>query len=272
VRRIINFLKNAATNKRIFGHAVGAKPWLFMDKRLIILMAVALLGSSGFFAYRKLVYKPEGIRYTIKPRTALRAGDSISFEDQTPDASRWKWDFGDGEFSVKQSGHHIYLTPGQYKLSLTAYGPFGMLKQHDTVLVSGDILAKTTTPGILGPSSVIAGAPASWQSAASAEHYEWSVEGDPALARNAQNGAAASFTFKTPGRKTLVLKTQNPNATVRQEVLVAAAAEPVRPKPAVIIPMPPHQAAHARPAHPQHQQQQRGNKLEDLGGPVEIKK
>lgn len=238
-------------------------------------MAVALLGSSGFLAYRKLYYKPEGIRYTIRPRIALKAGDSISYEDQTPGASRWKWDFGDGEFSVAQSGHHVYLDPGKYEVSLTAYGPFGMLKQHETVnVVAKDILASATAPGILGPSAAVTGTSVSWQSAASAERYEWKVEGDPALARSTQSGASASFTFKTPGRRTIVLKTENPDATVRQDVVVSAASEPARPRPTAnaAIPMPPqHHTPAARP-RPTHQEQQRGNRLEDLGGPVEIKK
>jgi len=243
-----------------------------MDKRLLILMAVALLGSSGFFAYRKLYYKPEGIRYTIKPSAVLKAGDSISYEDQTAGASRWKWDFGDGEFSVNQSGYHTFLAPGQYNVTLTAYGPFGMLKQHETMnVVARDILATTTAPGISGPESATAGIPASWQSTARADHYEWKVEGDPMLAHASQQGPSASFTFRNPGRRTLVLHTQNPDGVARYDVMVLAAEQP-RPRPAVnaSIPMPPHHAVHERPHH--SQQPQHGNKLEDLGGPVEIKK
>ncbi|MBS1615289.1 MAG: PKD domain-containing protein [Bacteroidetes bacterium] len=240
-----------------------------MDKRIIILMAVALLGSSAFFAYRKLIYTPDGIRYTIKPRAILKAGDSISFDDQTPGASRWKWDFGDGEFSISQSGNHIYMNPGRYEISLTTYGPFGMLKQQDTVnVIARDILAVATEPGIIGPTQATVGTPESWQSAATAKSYQWNVEGEPALAHTIQTGARANFNFKTPGTHTIVLHTLQPDATLRQDVTVVAAAT-TQPS----IPLPPqHHSAAARPHPAHHQQQQKGNKLDDLGGPVEIKK
>lgn len=236
-------------------------------------MAVALLGSSAFLAYRKLIYTPDGIRYTIKPRSVIKAGDSISFDDQTRGASRWKWDFGDGEFSINQSGHHIYLNPGRYVISLTTYGPFGMMKQHDSVnVIASDILATATAPAIIGPGNATVGVPASWQSAASATSYQWKVEGEPALANTAQTGSSANYTFRTPGIHTIILRTQKPDATIRQDVTVVAAVAAPAPQPATIAMPPQHRAAVARPHPAHHEQQQKGNKLEDLGGPVEIKK
>jgi len=244
-----------------------------MDKRLIILMAVALLGSSAFFAYRKLYYKPEGIRFVIKPNSDLKVGDSISFEDQTKGATRWKWNFGDGEFSVERSGHHIFLDPGTYQVALTAYGPFGMLHQDTRVtVVARDILSTVSQPGIVGPSTATVGVASNWQCTTTAQKYVWTVEGDAALANQSQTGASATFTFKRPGAYSIVLNTKSPDATVRQDVTVAAAAiatpQPVRST--ASIPMPPKQ--HATHKHPVRQEPKQGNKLEDLGGPVEIKK
>jgi PKD repeat protein len=109
-----------------------------MDKRLLILIAASILSSAGFFTYRKLVYKPDGISYSIKPRDVINPGDSIAYNDQTPGASRWKWDFGDGEFSADQSGHHTYLSSGQFPVKLTVYGPFGMLKDEKNLVTVAD--------------------------------------------------------------------------------------------------------------------------------------
>ncbi len=113
-----------------------------MDKRLILLIALALVGSGSFAAYRKLMYKPEGIKYAIKPNAPIKTGDSIAYEDNTAGASRWKWDFGDGEFSADQQGHHTYLAPGTYTVTLTAFGSFGMQQKSDKVnVLASDIVA-----------------------------------------------------------------------------------------------------------------------------------
>lgn len=116
-----------------------------MDKRLLILIGLSLLSSASFFTYRKLVYKPEAINSTIKPLKAIPAGDSIAYSDQTPGASRWKWNFGDGEFSADQSGHHTYLAAGSYPVNLTVYGPFGVLKSKEQIVTvtRPDIIAST---------------------------------------------------------------------------------------------------------------------------------
>src|SRR4051812_5066788 len=105
-----------------------------MDKRIIFLIIIFWVCSLGFFLYRKLYYKPEGISYNIRPREGMiRTGDSILFQDQTKGANRWKWDFGDGEFSGEQSGQHLYLVPGQFKVRLTVYGSFGSMQDEKTV-------------------------------------------------------------------------------------------------------------------------------------------
>ena len=46
-------------------------------KRLIILIAAFCTVSLGFFLYRKVYYKHEGIRYEIRPRDVIKAGDSF---------------------------------------------------------------------------------------------------------------------------------------------------------------------------------------------------
>jgi PKD repeat protein len=248
-----------------------------MDKRLLILIGIALLSSAGFFAYRKIYYKPEGIKYTIKPRDVLKTGDSISFSDQTPGASRWKWDFGDGEYSADQSGYHTYLSAGKYDVSLTAYGPFGVQKKTETVtVIPNDILSQTVAPGISGGTTAKVGIPATWTSSVNAAGYEWKVEGDAALAGNKQKGNSATYTFKSGGQRTLVLTTHEPDAVLKRDIFVAA-PEPIAKPVATNAPiqMPPQHStspAKPKPAVQHPHQQAKGNGLEDLGDGVEIKK
>lgn len=245
-----------------------------MDKRLLILIAVFVLGSAGFLAYRKFVYKPEGIRYTIKPLGTISIGDSIAYDDQTASASRWKWDFGDGEFSADQTGHHTYLAAGKFPVTLTVYGAFGVQQKSDVVnVLAHDIVAKVNGPTIIGPAEAKTGVPASWQSGVSAKTYDWKVEGEAHLP--GQAGLAATYAFKSAGRHTLVLTTHNPDNIIRKDINVVADQPTSKPAPATAaIQMPPQQhAAHVdKPKPPHHETPKKGNALEDLGDGEVIKK
>lgn len=252
-----------------------------MDKKLLFLIALAILGSGGFFAYRKMYYKPEGISYEIKPRLAIQSGDSIEFSDKTPGASRWKWDFGDGEYSADQSGFHTYLSGGDFFVTHTVYGSFGIQQKRDTVhVIARNIISTPAGPSIIGPESVKVGVPAKWESSTTAGTYEWKVEGDAVLSGNVQKGNNATYAFKSAGQRTLVLSTHNPDAVTRRTVMVMAADQPKAAAPAPVhttaaIPMPPqqHAAAPAKPKPAQHNTPaHKGNNLEDLGDGVEIKK
>lgn len=53
-------------------------------------------------------------------------GVPVSFSNQTsPSSCSWKWNFGDGNSSTKQSPSHIYNARGTYKISLEAISPYG---------------------------------------------------------------------------------------------------------------------------------------------------
>ncbi len=247
-----------------------------MDRRLIILIAVFILGSASVFAYRKVFYKPEGIRYTIKPLNAIKSGDSISYSDQTSGASRWKWDFGDGEFSADQTGNHTYLNAGNFPVTLTVYGPFGVQRKTNNVTVlASNVSALAAGPSILGPADAKAGVPATWGSSATAASYEWKVEGEPSLA--AQKSTTATYAFKNAGQHTLVLTTHNPDNVIRRSINVMAPEAPAAKPVASAAPMqaPPQQrpAPMAKPKPAHHEgQKQHGNSLEDLGDGEVIKK
>ena len=241
-----------------------------MDKRIIILIAVFFVGSLSFFLYRKLYYRPEGIRYTIRPNGVIHASDSILYQDKTPGANRWKWDFGDGEFSSEQSGQHLYLSPGQFTVSLSVYGPFGVQHDDKTVVsvLPSNIVVAATEPSISGPSDAQAGQAIQLSATAPAASYEWKVEGDPAMANKYQKGMSANYTFIHPGSKTIVLTMHNPDRVLRKSVTIAAIAP--QPKP-IVAAQPPRPVA-AKPHQPSHPAHSKGNGLPEIGDGVEYKK
>ena len=241
-----------------------------MDKRLIILIAAFCTVSLGFFLYRKIYYKHEGIRYTIRPREVIKAGDSVVFQDETDGANRWKWDFGDGEYSAKAAGTHSYMAPGKYNIKLTVYGPFGVIKDTKNMVnvVAGNIIpvASSTITTILGPTEIEVGKPATFESDLGAQAYEWKVEGDPRMNGRTDKGDDVTYAFATAGVRTIVLKTTKPDNEARKRVTVVAAAvaAPTRPAP---MQMP----AQPRPATPRPKPATRpsGSGLPDLDNGVE---
>lgn len=203
-----------------------------MDKRIIILIIIFFVASLSFFLYRKLYYRHEGISYKIRPRGVIHVNDSIHYEDLTPGATRWKWDFGDGEYSADQSGIHSFLQPGRFKVALTTYGPFGVLKDSQSTVdvISSNIATQinTTEPAISGPAELRAGQSAEYKTSLAAESYEWKADGDNL---HAQRGSTATYSFNKPGIHSILLTLHNPDSIMRKNVNVIANAAPVLPLP-----------------------------------------
>jgi PKD repeat protein len=67
----------------------------------------------------------------------LKAGQSITFVNNSAHASLYEWNFGDGETSTIEAPTHIYKKPGGYKVILTAEGDEGSSTASKTINVTG---------------------------------------------------------------------------------------------------------------------------------------
>ena len=61
--------------------------------------------------------KREEIKFTYSPE-APRAGQSVSFSNQSTAGEEWEWSFGDGGVSTLKSPSHTYKQPGTYLVVL----------------------------------------------------------------------------------------------------------------------------------------------------------
>ncbi|MBI1780818.1 MAG: PKD domain-containing protein [Sphingobacteriales bacterium] len=50
---------------------------------------------------------------------------TVNFQDATPGATQWLWNFGDGTTSTQQNPSHIYTTLGQFTVTLTVTNSIG---------------------------------------------------------------------------------------------------------------------------------------------------
>jgi PKD repeat protein len=77
-------------------------------------------------------YAVPNVNFGMSP-TAGAAPLSVAFANTTSgQVTAWNWDFGDGSRSNAKSPTHIYSTPGDYTVSLTATGPGGETSKVST--------------------------------------------------------------------------------------------------------------------------------------------
>jgi subtilisin family serine protease len=84
---------------------------------------VGLLGSGRINAYNCLANVPVA-RFSASTQVG-EAPLQVDFTDESPAATSWLWDFGDGNTSMDQNPTHIYNDPGLYTVTLDITDPNG---------------------------------------------------------------------------------------------------------------------------------------------------
>lgn len=75
--------------------------------------------SIGFDTISKLVtVNPLVVNFAMSNDT-IQLSDTAYFNDSTPNATTWIWDFGDGSSSTQQNPSHQYAAQGLYNVKLT---------------------------------------------------------------------------------------------------------------------------------------------------------
>jgi len=207
-----------------------------MDKRILMVIACFWIIASSIFVYQK-VFSANRINspvYTtsIKNNTTS-VGEVNHFKDQTEGASRWKWNFGDDQYSFEKEPEHIYTEPGTYTVTLTSYGSFGHIKDDKKTITvkSGTMKSEPVAAVIIGPEILKQQTTATFSTTATAGSYEWSVSGEPQYANASLKTKDITLSFNTPGRKMIVLKLSDPEQTVSKSVEVVVEQRAATPPP-----------------------------------------
>ena len=69
-------------------------------------------------------------------RTTIEEGESVSFANNSSDATSYEWDFGNGSTSRSTSPSHTFSNAGRYTVRLTATGPGGTDTTTRTITVN----------------------------------------------------------------------------------------------------------------------------------------
>ena len=87
---------------------------------------------TNFFGCKDTAYRPTYVQvvpgvvpYTLPDTIKACQNNPINFVDPTIGSNTWSWNFGDGGTSTSQNPTHIYVTPGNYTVTLNTSMPGG---------------------------------------------------------------------------------------------------------------------------------------------------
>ena len=87
--------------------------------------------------------------FTVPDQTIV-AAETVQFQNTSEQASRYRWDFGDGNESIEENPTHRYFKSGTYEVTLMATGENGKLTktrtQTVTVMPPKECLVRIETP------------------------------------------------------------------------------------------------------------------------------
>ena len=78
--------------------------------------------------------KDKEVEFTFSPETP-RAGESVSFTNQTSEGEKWEWSFGDGTSSSSKNPSKIYKRSGTYTVILTVDGKNSRRCSHSVTVI-----------------------------------------------------------------------------------------------------------------------------------------
>jgi len=167
--------------------------------------------SSSATKSIKVVTNPS-INFSADNTVACQAPFTVNFKDQTPGATAWSWDFGDGSgVSHAENPAHTYTSAGQYTVSQSVVTQAGCNTGIGTKTNYIQITAPTATldnatlsgcTGIAVKPVAVVTAPdgiASWSWSAPGATPSSSTSGAPAFTYSAQGNYDITLSFTTNG-------------------------------------------------------------------------
>lgn len=204
-----------------------------IDNKVWLTLLITALISVALFGFKIATTEP-CYDITLKLKGVVEhpfannyfVGESIIFKADMKKLQKVEWDFGDGTpVTVGNKVTHSYTQEGSFLVTATVNGKcMQSLNVHvSQVGMSGG--APVATPAadpnaIVGKDFAAAGELAIYQTSATAQVYEWTVEGNAAFPP--KNGNKVSFSFTEPGAYTLKLKLDNDDTKVYRKTVTVS--------------------------------------------------
>lgn len=206
-----------------------------LDNRVWLTLLITLLLSGALLGFKMATREacaPVKIVLTNNDNPAAARyypQDRLTFAAQMEGAKDVVWDFGDNTPTVTgRTQIHTFSNPGSYFVTVTVNGK---CKEFINVVISNKTAATTATAAsvtegqeISGPDAPKAGVPVNYVTTLNGASFEWNILNSPEYPT--QKTAMATYTFLTPGAKTIELKLDN-GKVYRKSVQVLPGDQPV---------------------------------------------
>lgn len=180
---------------------------------LYIFIAILVLAAIIFF-FKSSVFDKRNVDARIL-KDEMYLNEELVFTDNTRNAKKWLWEFGNGAKSNTQNGSYRYLKSGSYIVRLTVDGE---LREQFPVNVRDTASAAIDTlVSINGPTSGVVNEEVRLEAEGKAGSYEWAF-GE--TGRVDVKGRTALYTFHAPGQYMVKLSTDKGHRPVYHTIFI----------------------------------------------------
>jgi PKD repeat protein len=130
-----------------------------MHKSLLLVLVLLSFMAGCARESEPAIALPPTADFAASPEQGI-APLEVTFTDlSTGDVTRWHWDFGDGQFSNESESGHIYISAGNYTVSLALMGPGGsdVETKVEYVRVGSGIISWEEAASYIGQHKVVEG-------------------------------------------------------------------------------------------------------------------
>lgn len=181
---------------------------------LYIIVGILLLAGLIFLLKSSLFDKREINARILKDEIFLN--EDLVYSDNTPNAKKWLWEFGNSDQSKQQNGSYRFKKPGAYIVRITVDGN---MQQQFPINVKDTIAAavRDTLLTINGPTRGIVNEEVRLEAQGNARIYEWSF-GE--TGRVDIKGPTALYIYHNPGTYFVRLRADNVSRPIYHKILI----------------------------------------------------
>ncbi|MFC7773146.1 PKD domain-containing protein [Flavobacterium sp. GCM10027622] len=186
--------------------AKGIQSLLLNFDYRILLVFISILFFGAVFLFSKLIHSVdcENATFYVVAKNRI-VGETIEFYNETPNASTWEWNFGDGSKNqFEKNVTHHFKNPGKYRVTLSIND--NCIAYKDVVIKSiGDLAKRTRIPEIIAPKVVKVGEEVVFDYYYNGNDifsWEWSFGESSRLDDTESNPI---HVYRTPGQKKVTL-------------------------------------------------------------------
>ncbi|MET4080727.1 hypothetical protein ABIB40_000671 [Pedobacter sp. UYP30] len=184
---------------------------------LLYVIGGIVLIAALIFLFRSSIFDSRTINASIL-KDEMSVNEPLVYADNTKNAKKWLWEFGNGAKSDKQDGTYKFNKAGAYIVRVTVDGelqqqfPINILEKPVAVAIDSTITINGPTQGIVNEQVRL-------EAQGNARIYNWSF-GE--TGRVDVKGPTAFYTFQIPGTYLVKLETETSTKPIYHKILITS--------------------------------------------------